>query len=116
MTPTARIAAEKRHAASLGVAGTLTIDGTNHAARIYTERGVRLQMDGGSLQQRRLSAIVLASVLPASRVIDASTGETRTLQVTHVETGLVYRLDPGGVDLSPYGVFWTLECSQQTAR
>ena len=108
------IAAEKRHAAKVGVPGTLLINGTRYPARIYTEGGQNFQMMGGALQKRTLNATVRCSTLPAALIQDAS-GSTRAIELKHVETGSSYRLDTGGVNRSPYGVFWTLDCSQTTA-
>ena len=116
MTATACIAAEKRHAASVGVEATLRIDGVNHSARIIAKRGIAYQADGGAIQQRKLSAVVLCAVLPATRIIDSTTGDNRQVQITHQQTGLVYRLDSGGVTQSPHGVYWSLQCSQVTTQ
>ena len=109
------IAAESRFAASVGVPGTLVFGNKRCAARIYTERGQVFQMEGGSQQSRTLNAIVLCALLAAPQLIDAN-GETRPILVTHVESGLVYRIDTGGVNQSPYGVYWELSCSQPTAQ
>jgi hypothetical protein len=108
------IQAEKRHAASVGVPGTLLINGSRYAARIYTEGGQQFQMQGGALQKRTLNATVLCSVLPAALIQDSS-GSTRPIELQHVESGMKYRLDTGGVNRSPHGIFWTLDCSQTTA-
>lgn len=114
-SPAAFIASETRYAASVGVAGTLMINKSPYAARIYTERGQAFQMEGGSQQSHTLNAIVLCSLLAASHLIDAD-GNTRSILVTHVESGLVYRIDAGGVNRSPYGVYWEMNCSQPTAE
>jgi hypothetical protein len=107
--------AELRHAQTIGAPGALNIDGTRIAARISTERGLKYLELGGSNQLRKLSAIVLCSVLPKDRVLTAS-GDTRPLKITHIETGTEYRIDPSGVDLSPYGIYWHIEASQATAQ
>jgi len=109
------IAAEQLMAQSIGVRGTLVINNVKYAARIYTERGTAFQEQGGSLQTRKLSALVLCSLLPAAQLIDGD-GNTRPIDVTHFETNLVYRINTSGVNQSPYGVYWTLECTQPTAR
>jgi hypothetical protein len=108
-------AAEKIHAQNIGAPGTILIDGLRCKARIFTERGHNYADLGGKVQQRKISAIILCSILPKTRVLTA-TGETRPQPITHVETGTEYRIDTGGVDLSPYGIYWTLEASQPTAQ
>lgn len=113
MNDASMIAAEKRHAASIGVPGTLVIDGASYPARIYVERRSRYVMDGGTVQTRKLSAVVLTSRLAKAKIIDAS-DQTRSIEITHKETGSVYRIDTGGVNLSPMRVFWTLRASQPT--
>lgn len=115
MNDVSMIAAEKRHADSIGVSGTLVIDGTSYPARIYVERRARFAMEGGSIQTRKLSAVVLTSRLAKAKLIDAN-DQTRGIEITHKETGSVYRIDTGGVNLSPMRVFWTLRASQPTAR
>lgn len=114
MSPGPFIAAEKSLAASVGVPGTLLINGTRYPARIYTEGGQKFQMMGNSLQKRTLNAVLLCSKLPASVIQDAD-GNTRPVEIQHIETGLKYRIDTGGINQSPYRVFWTLDCSQTTA-
>lgn len=108
------IAAEKIQAQSIGVVGTLIIAGRRCPARIFTEKGVKYEGEGGPIQTRKLSAIVLCSLLPATAILTAD-GDTRSVEITHVETKLTYRIDTGGVDQSPHRVYWTLECSQPTA-
>ncbi len=115
MNPAPFIAAEKRHALSVGVPGTLQIGTTRYPARIYVERTTNYQSEGGTLQTRKLSALILCSLLPASAILTAG-GDTRAQPVLHVETNTQYRIDPGGIDRSPYAVFWSLECSQETAQ
>lgn len=115
MTAAPFIAAETRQAQTLGAPGTLLIGGRRCAARIFTEKGVKYEGEGGLLQTRKLSAVVLCSLLPSTAILTAS-GDTRPVEVTHIETGLVYRIDTGGVDQSPHRVYWTLECSQPTAQ
>ncbi len=114
MSPAPFIAAEKLQSQSIGVPGTLLIGGLRCPARIYVEGGQSFRMEGGSLQKRTLNAIVLCSLLPASKIIDAD-GSTRAVEVTHLETGIQYRIDTGGVNRSPYGVYWQIDCSQPTA-
>lgn len=109
------IASESRYAASVGAPGTLLINNSPYAARIYTERGMAFQLEGGNQQSLTLNAIVLCSLLAAAHLIDAE-GKTRSILVTHVESGLVYRIDTGGVNRSPYGVYWELNCSEPTAE
>lgn len=108
------IAAEKSLAQSVGVPGKLLIDGTQYPARIYIEGGQAFRLEGGSLQKRTLNAVILCSVLPTAKIQDTD-GSTRPVKITHVETGLEYRIDTGGLNRSPYGVYWALDCSQPTA-
>lgn len=115
MSPQAQIAAEKRHAQNVGVQGTISIEGTRYPVRIFTERGAIYQEQGGKVQNRKISAIILCSLLPSSRLVDAD-GNTRPLVITHVETSTDYRIDTGGIDRSPHGIYWILEASQSTAR
>ena len=110
----AQIAAENRHATSIGVSGTLVINGKNYPARIYAERGFRMSMEGGSLQTMKLSAVVLFSAMPSSVLIDAN-GQTRSIIVRHLETSTDYRVNTGGVNLSPNRVFWSIRSAQPTA-
>lgn len=109
------IAAEKLQARSIGAPGALLIDGIRCSARIFTERGTNYTELGGKIQHRKLSAIILCAHLPKAHVL-TSTGETRSQLITHVETSTQYRIDTGGIDLSPYGVYWTLEAAQPTAQ
>lgn len=112
MSPSVLVAAEQRHAATLGVPGTISLDGTRYRVRFISHRGVRMELDGGLNQMRRISAIVLCSVLPAAQIIDATTGATRTREIIHVETGLTYRIDPDGVQRSPQSIYWLIKASQ----
>ncbi len=93
----------------------MLIGGIRYPARIYVEKGQSYKMEGGAVQKRTLNAIVLCSLLPASR-INETDGTTRGLEVTHLETGIRYRIDTGGVNQSPYGVYWEIDCSQPTAQ
>jgi hypothetical protein len=111
----AQIAAEKLHAKNVGKPGTLLIDGLRCKARIFTERGTNYTELGGKIQHCKISAVILCSLLPKARVLTA-TGETRPQLITHLETSTQYRIDTGGVDLSPHGVYWTLEAAQPTAQ
>jgi len=104
------IEAEKRHAASVGVSGTLVINSKRYPARIVTVRGQGFREQGGTLQTLKLSAVVLKSLLPATEIID-STNTTRAIKLQHLETATDYRIDTGGVNLSPNGVYWSLRCS-----
>lgn len=109
------IEAEKRHAASVGVPGTLVINSKRYPARIITVRGQGFREQGGTLQTLKLSAVILKSLLPASEIIDA-TNTTRGIKLQHLETTTEYRIDTGGVNLSPNQVYWSLKCSQPTAQ
>lgn len=109
------IEAEKRHAASVGVPGTLVINSKRYPARIVTVRGQGFREQGGTLQTLKLSAVVLKSLLPATEIID-STNTTRSIKLQHLETATDYRIDTGGVNLSPHGFYWSLRCSQPTAQ
>lgn len=110
----AQIASEKRHADTVGVAGTLLINTRRCPARIYTEKGMKFEREGGAVQARKLTAVILCSALPSAEIFTA-TGDTRSIQLTHIETGLTYRVDTNGIDRSPHGIYWLLECSQPTA-
>ena len=107
--------AELLQAQSIGAPGTLVINSVKYPARVFTARGTAFSAQGGALQTRKLSATVLTSVLPSSVILDGS-GNTRPVELTHFETGLGYRINTDGVNNSPYGVFWSLECTQPTAK
>lgn len=114
MTAAPLLAAEKRHAAALGVPGSIVLAGTTYPCRLIATRGTRFEDDGGQVQERRLTAIVLQSQLPASVVIDATTGATRTQSFT--SSGSSYRIAPDGVQPSPLHAYWLIQGTQVTTR
>lgn len=113
MTAAAQLAAETRYAANYGIAATVVIDGTSYAARIVVKRGLKLELDGGTAQQRTLSALILCRSLAAAELIDATTGNTRQRNLTC--DSLTYRLNPGGVQRSRHSIYWTLRASSPDA-
>lgn len=114
MTAAALTAAEKRYATNTGIAASLVMDGTTYDARIVQKRGIKLEHEGGTEQQRTLTAVVLCAALPAAEVIDASSGDTRPRTFTC--DGLTYRITPGGVQRSRLGIYWSLRAASPNAQ
>lgn len=105
-------AAEKRHAETLGTAAVLAFAERKVNARIYTRRGAREMLEGGTVQRRALTAMVLCAALPEAELIDATTGDTRARTFTYDD--LTWQLTPDGVQRSPYGAYWLLRAEQTT--
>lgn len=120
MTAAALIAAEKRHLRGLTQACpvTLTIGSQTLQCGGRPQTGVRLELTGATNQQRQMTVVVGTDALAASELLEQTGGRNviRTRQVTHVETGEVYRIDPDhGVQRSTHGQYWVLRLNQETA-
>lgn len=101
--------AELRHAQNIGVAGTITLGSKNYPCRFIAHRGARFELEGGQQQRNRISIILLTSAIQRSELIDAN-GLTRTRELTHNDT--LYRIDTGGLNISPHTQFYTLKATQ----
>lgn len=89
---------------------TLTISGTNYKGAVVTNEGQRMTMEGGTKQVRGATFSVLKDRLPVAVVRDTTQSNVpvKRVAVTHVETGLVYRLTGEWSD--PHGVVRVLTC------
>lgn len=88
---------------------TLAIDGENYAAAVVVTEAELMTMDGGTQQKRGATFSVLQAVLPLAVVRDGLPSQAlKRVKVTHVETGLVYRLRQEWTD--PHGVIRQLVC------
>lgn len=112
MTEEGLAAAEQRHAETIGTAATLVFSDRKVPARVITRRGTRLLMDGGTVQERSITALVLCSALPEAAVVDASTGDTRGRTFTYDD--LTWQITAGGVERSPKKVYWLIRATQST--
>lgn len=101
--------AELRHAQNIGVPGTITLGSKNYPCRLIAHRGARFELEGGQQQRNRISIILLTSAIQRSELIDAN-GLTRTRELTHNDT--LYRIDTGGLNISPHAQFYTLKATQ----
>ena len=92
---------------------TLRIASTNYACAGLTKTGDFMTIEGGTKQVRSMVFSVRQSVLPLIVVRDTAEADQplRRLAVTHVETGIVYRLDGEWTDV--HGTMRELTCVQQ---
>jgi hypothetical protein len=114
MKPTALRAAETVMLRSLMEAhpATLTIGTTTVRGAMVPRRGARMEFTGGLVQKRMMGVIIPFDAVAPALLIDATTGATRTHAITHVETGLAYKMEPDGVQLSPQRAYYILHASQ----
>ncbi len=91
---------------------TLTIGGVNYTGTAATASGPMMTLDGGTRQERTATFQFLQNTLPLSVVRDTTlaTQPLRRLPITHVETGLIYRLESEHTD--PHGPTRILTCRQ----
>jgi hypothetical protein len=113
MSP-ALTAAKTRHQQELekNYPATLTIGSVNYKGCVGIHTGPFMTLDGGTKQIRSATFQVRQSILPLSLIRDTTqaTQPLKRILITHLETGLVYRLDEEFTD--PHGVTRTLTCTQ----
>lgn len=106
-------AAKARHQKELERAypATLAIGGTNYTAALATSSEPMMTGEGGIKQQRKAVFSVRTEILPLTVVRDATTQALKRVQLTHVQTGIIYRLDEEWTD--PHGCSRILTCIHQ---